>query len=53
MVVVEDLICSGGCWIRGVEGLEEGGGNVVGVVGILTYGVGKGEKRFNKVDIGF
>ena len=45
VVVVEDLISTGGSVIEVVEVLREAGAEVLGVVGIFTYGMQKGLER--------
>ena len=51
VVVVEDLISTGGSCIEVVNVLREAGAEVLGVVSIFTYGMQKGLKRLeeNKV----
>ena len=41
MVVVEDLISTGGSSITAVEALKDAGADVLGVVAIFTYGLRK------------
>ena len=45
VVVVEDLISTGGSCIEVVEALREAGADVLGVVSIFTYGMKRGEER--------
>lgn len=45
VVVVEDLISTGGSVIDVVEALREAGAQVLGVVSIFTYGMKKGLER--------
>ena len=45
MVVVEDLISTGGSVLETVEALREAGAEVLGVVSIFTYGMKKGIER--------
>ena len=45
VVVVEDLISTGGSVIETVEALREAGADVLGVVSIFTYGMKKGLDR--------
>ena len=45
VVVVEDLISTGGSVIEVVEALREAGAEVLGVVSIFTYGMKKGVER--------
>ena len=45
VVVVEDLISTGGSCIEVVEALQEAGADVLGIVSIFTYGMQKGLDR--------
>lgn len=45
VVIVEDLISTGGSVITTAEALKESGANVLGVVAIFTYGLEKGTKQ--------
>lgn len=45
VVVIEDLISTGGSCIEVVEALREAGAEVLGVVSIFTYGMKKGIER--------
>ena len=45
VVVVEDLISTGGSCIEVVEALREVGADVLGIVSIFTYGMKRGEER--------
>lgn len=45
VVVIEDLISTGGSCIEVVEALRESGAEVLGVVSIFTYGMKKGIER--------
>ena len=53
VVVVEDLISTGGSSLNAVRALKEAGCNVLGVVAIFTYGLEKGKQAFaeNNVDV--
>lgn len=51
VVVVEDLISTGGSVIEVVEALREAGANVLGVVSIFTYGMKKGIERLNEAKV--
>ena len=51
VVVVEDLISTGGSVIEVVNVLREFGANVLGVVSIFTYGMKKGLKRLADADV--
>jgi orotate phosphoribosyltransferase len=46
VVVVEDLISTGGSVITAVQALREAGCDVLGVVSIFTYGLVKGKEMF-------
>ena len=45
VVVVEDLISTGGSCIEVVDALREAGAEVLGIVSIFTYGMKRGEER--------
>lgn len=51
VVVVEDLISTGGSVIEAVEALREAGAEVLGVVSIFTYGMKKGLERLKEANI--
>lgn len=51
VVVVEDLISTGGSCIEVVEALREAGAEVLGVVSIFTYGMAKGLKRLEEAAV--
>ncbi|SMQ70271.1 orotate phosphoribosyltransferase [Bacillus sp. OV166] len=51
VVVVEDLISTGGSVITAVQALREAGCEVLGVVSIFTYGLEKGKEAFEQADI--
>lgn len=51
VVVVEDLISTGGSVIECVEVLRENGAKVLGVVSIFTYGMEKGKKCLKEADV--
>ncbi|MBC1709940.1 orotate phosphoribosyltransferase [Listeria welshimeri] len=44
VVVIEDLISTGGSSLKAVEVLEEAGAEVLGIAAIFTYGLDKGKK---------
>ena len=48
VVVVEDLISTGGSAIDVVEALREEGAEVLGIVSIFTYGMRKGLERISQ-----
>ena len=51
VVVVEDLISTGGSVIEVVEALREAGAEVLGVVSIFTYGMKKGLARLEEAKV--
>ncbi|MCM3767984.1 orotate phosphoribosyltransferase [Neobacillus niacini] len=51
VVVVEDLISTGGSVITAVQALREAGCDVLGVVSIFTYGLEKGKTAFGEESI--
>lgn len=51
VVVIEDLISTGGSAIEVVEALREAGAEVLGIVSIFTYGMKKGIERFEAADV--
>ncbi len=51
VVVVEDLISTGGSCIDTVNVLREAGAEVLGVISIMTYGMKKGIDRMAEADI--
>lgn len=51
VVVVEDLISTGGSVIEVVNVLREAGAEVLGVVSIFTYGMQKGLDRLREADV--
>lgn len=50
VVVVEDLISTGGSCIEVVEALRNAGADVLGIVSIFTYGMQKGLDRLAKAN---
>lgn len=51
VVVVEDLISTGGSVIEVVQALRDAGANVLGVVSIFTYGMKKGLERLSEAKV--
>ena len=51
VVVIEDLISTGGSVIEVVEALREAGAQVLGIVSIFTYGMKKGLERLAKANV--
>ncbi|WP_391208446.1 orotate phosphoribosyltransferase [Psychrobacillus sp. L4] len=53
VVVIEDLISTGGSSLVAVEALKKEGLEVLGVVSIFTYGLSKAEESFKDAGISF
>ena len=51
VVVIEDLISTGGSLIETAEALREAGAEVLGAVSIFTYGMEKGKKRLAEAGV--
>lgn len=51
VVVIEDLISTGGSCIEVVEALREAGADVLGIVSIFTYGMEKGKQRLKEANV--
>lgn len=51
VVVIEDLISTGGSLIETVEALREAGADVLGAVSIFTYGMEKGRQRLAEAKV--
>lgn len=51
VVVVEDLISTGGSVIEVVDALREAGAEVLGIVSIFTYGLKAGIDRLNEAQV--
>lgn len=51
VVVIEDLISTGGSVIDVVEALREAGAEVLGIVSIFTYGMKRGLERLSQSDV--
>ena len=51
VVVIEDLISTGGSCIDAVNALRDAGADVLGVVSIMTYGMQKGIDRMREAGI--
>ncbi len=51
VVVVEDLISTGGSVIDVVDALREAGAEVLGIVSIFTYGMKKGIERLSEANV--
>ena len=50
VVVIEDLISTGGSSIKAIEALREKGCNVKGMVAIFTYGFDEATENFKKIN---
>ncbi len=51
VVVIEDLISTGGSVIEVVDALREAGAEVIGIASIFTYGMQKGINRLNEANV--
>ncbi|MCI7550925.1 MAG: orotate phosphoribosyltransferase [Actinomycetaceae bacterium] len=51
VVVVEDLVSTGGSVIEVVDALRDAGAHVLGVVSIFTYGMEKATQRFEQAHV--
>ena len=51
VVVIEDLISTGGSCIDVVEALREAGAEVLGIISIYTYGMKKGLERLQEANV--
>ncbi len=51
VVVVEDLISTGGSVIEVVEALREAGAEVLGIASIFTYGLAKAKSRLSEASV--
>lgn len=51
VVVIEDLVSTGGSAVEVVEALREAGAEVLGIVSIFTYGMKKGLERFAAANV--
>lgn len=51
VVVVEDLVSTGGSSLKAVEAIREAGGEVMGMVAIFTYGFPEAEEAFRKAGV--
>ena len=51
VVVIEDLISTGGSCIDVVDALREAGAEVLGIVSIYTYGMKKGVERLKEANV--
>ncbi len=51
VVVIEDLISTGGSSLKAVEALRAAGGEVVGMAALFTYGFPTAEENFRKANV--
>lgn len=51
VVVIEDLISTGGSSLRAVEAIRNNGSEVLGMLGIFTYGLPQAEQKFKKMKV--
>lgn len=51
VVVIEDLISTGGSVIEVVDALRDAGAEVLGIASIFTYGMEKGKKRLADAEV--
>ncbi|WP_411844020.1 orotate phosphoribosyltransferase [Salinicoccus sp. HZC-1] len=53
VVVIEDLISTGGSSLEAAEALKENGGDVLNVIAIFTYGIKKADQAFEGAKLSF
>jgi orotate phosphoribosyltransferase len=53
VVLIEDLVSTGGSSLKAVDALREAGANVLGMVAIFTYGFDIARKNFADKDLSF
>jgi len=51
VVVIEDLISTGGSSLKAVEAIRNNGGDVLGMIAIFTYGFPEADKRFKSAKV--
>lgn len=51
VIVVEDLISTGGSSLKAVEALRNHGVEVVGIIAIFTYGFSKADENFSQANV--
>jgi orotate phosphoribosyltransferase len=51
IIVVEDLISTGGSSLKAVDALKEHGANVMGMIALFTYGFEIASENFEKADV--
>ena len=53
VVLIEDLISTGGSSIEAARGVQEAGGDLLGVAAIFTYGLPRAKERFGQAQMDF
>jgi orotate phosphoribosyltransferase len=53
VIVIEDLISTGGSSIEAAQAVQEAGGEVLAVLAIFTYGLSKATERFEEANMKF
>lgn len=53
VIVIEDLISTGGSAIEAAQAVHTAGGNILGVLAIFTYGLRKAERNFHTANLSF
>ena len=51
VVVIEDLVSTGGSSLKAAQAIQDAGGEVLGMVAIFTYGFKQAEENFKKANI--
>ncbi|MDR0370783.1 MAG: orotate phosphoribosyltransferase [Prevotellaceae bacterium] len=51
VIVIEDLISTGGSSLRAVDAIRSNGSEVLGMLGIFTYGMPQAEQKFKKMKV--
>jgi orotate phosphoribosyltransferase len=51
VVIIEDLISTGGSSLKAVEAVRNAGGNVMGMLAIFSYGFNTAVENFNAADV--
>lgn len=53
VVMIEDLISTGGSSMKAVEAIRQAGGNVAGLIAVFEYGFPQAEKLFQEAGLSF
>ncbi len=53
VVVIEDLISTGGSSLKAIDALKDAGLEIKGLIAVFTYGFSMAEKAFKKADVPF